>query len=314
VLQLGRAGVLLFFVHTAFVLLLSLERQQSASAGNLWRRFMTRRVFRIHPLAMLAVAMYTALKIPELRSPFPRISVADVTANLLLIQNVTWSHSVPQVLWSLPYEVQMYCVLPFVYLAIKRDRSRTAGKLVVLAAAWVFLWDKYYLLPFSVSPKFLSLLEFVPCFLMGAVAYSVSRSHRLTAALWPLFVCAAVIVYAATVSGHYIWYEWPLCAAIGIALPHFRELPANMASTVAGYIARYSYGIYLFHGAVMWFVFKVLGLVSLIGICACCIFTGLAAMAAYYGIERPMMQLGNRIASARPTRSLQKAFSDAAKH
>ena len=52
---LGRVGVLMFFVHTACVLMASLERNPSTFA------FYVRRAFRIYPLAIAVVLVASAL-------------------------------------------------------------------------------------------------------------------------------------------------------------------------------------------------------------------------------------------------------------
>jgi peptidoglycan/LPS O-acetylase OafA/YrhL len=44
--RIGRFGVLLFFIHTALVLMMSLQRNSSTS------RFYIQRVFRIYPLSL----------------------------------------------------------------------------------------------------------------------------------------------------------------------------------------------------------------------------------------------------------------------
>src|SRR5688572_14236469 len=60
--DVGRAGVLLFFVHTACVLFASLERM-SGSGWTLARAFYFRRVFRIYPLAIVCVCAAVAFRI-----------------------------------------------------------------------------------------------------------------------------------------------------------------------------------------------------------------------------------------------------------
>ena len=67
--KLGRFGVLLFFVHTALVLMSSIERQGTHRAG--WvRAFYVRRALRIYPLAVVTILLVAACAVPvELLQP-----------------------------------------------------------------------------------------------------------------------------------------------------------------------------------------------------------------------------------------------------
>src|SRR6476620_11599698 len=56
---LGYFGVLLFFVHTTLVLMFSLERHHD----GIFRSFYIRRLFRIYPLAILAVCAALILRL-----------------------------------------------------------------------------------------------------------------------------------------------------------------------------------------------------------------------------------------------------------
>jgi peptidoglycan/LPS O-acetylase OafA/YrhL len=99
---LGLLGVVLFFVHTSFVLMSSLERIDSKNFINY--KFYIQRIFRIYPLSIFAVCLYSYIVFVidykfDLNSFF---------SNIFLIQNFTQGQSNPKVLWSLPYEVQMY--------------------------------------------------------------------------------------------------------------------------------------------------------------------------------------------------------------
>lgn len=117
--DLGHFGVLLFFVHTAFVLMFSMERL-GLSGSKLFTAFAVRRIFRIYPLSILSVLFVVAVQVPS--APWSNgaglvIYVwpgwAGFFSNLLLTQNITQSASVMCVLWSLPFEMQMYAFLPF---------------------------------------------------------------------------------------------------------------------------------------------------------------------------------------------------------
>ncbi|MGH9692964.1 MAG: acyltransferase family protein, partial [Bryobacteraceae bacterium] len=130
----GRLGVLLFFIHTSLVLMMSLARLEK-SRGGLAARFYIRRAFRIYPLVIVTIFAVVTLQIPK--SPVTGFHVPDAEelwSNLLLIQNVTGARSLLSPLWSLPYEVQMYLALPLLYLLGKRIRKPLA--LMVLGVVW----------------------------------------------------------------------------------------------------------------------------------------------------------------------------------
>src|ERR1700674_5573689 len=120
VTDFGLLGVMLFFVHTTLVLMFSLERQSAGSSTSLFVPFMVRRCFRIYPLAILVVTFVFLFHIPS-DLQFGRFnllhqSAGNFLANLLLIQNVTRQKANPGILWSLPLELQMYLVLPALFL------------------------------------------------------------------------------------------------------------------------------------------------------------------------------------------------------
>ena len=120
---IGRFGVIVFFVHTSLVLMLSLDR--TASEPAFAARFYVRRAFRIYPLSMLAVIATFVFHLPPnawSSLHYHPISVPQFISNLLLIQNLTQYPPVLSPLWSLPLEVQMYAVLPILFLVVRSER------------------------------------------------------------------------------------------------------------------------------------------------------------------------------------------------
>lgn len=84
--SLGALGVLLFFVHTSLVLLMSLERTKSA---GLFTHFYMRRAFRIYPLALTCMVLVLAMRIPMVPTlDYVEHSWRDVVANAFLVQNL----------------------------------------------------------------------------------------------------------------------------------------------------------------------------------------------------------------------------------
>lgn len=147
-------GVELFFIHTALVLFLSLER-----VGGGFKEFYIRRAFRIYPLSILAVLLTIAFQIPPTSwgSAYAWPGWPAVWSNLLLVQNITSQRSILTVLWSLPLEVQMYVLLPVLFALHRRGVS-----LYVIFFCFVSL-----AFGFPAFAKDRNLFLYGPCFCWG---------------------------------------------------------------------------------------------------------------------------------------------------
>jgi peptidoglycan/LPS O-acetylase OafA/YrhL len=105
---MGQLGVMIFFVHTSLVLMQSLERQD-ASGTALFKRFYIQRICRIYPLSMtLVLGVYFLMD--------QHWTYYELFTNLALVQNLTYTRLMSDPLWSLPLEVQMYFMLPFLFV------------------------------------------------------------------------------------------------------------------------------------------------------------------------------------------------------
>jgi peptidoglycan/LPS O-acetylase OafA/YrhL len=286
--SLGRLGVTIFFVHTTLVLLLSLERAREPAGA-----FFIRRAFRIYPLSCAVVVFVVVFSTIALGSE--KFNLWQFVSNLLLLQNVTKHPSVLPVLWSLPYEVQMYLVLPAVFaLAQSRNGQLRVIALCLCATALAFAgW--------AGGVEF-HLLRFVPCFLPGALAFVLlRRRRRRLASPVVLFAVVAAAALATPLLAARGWDQdpvsWVACLILGLAIPFCRDVTHPMLLRVGKTVATYSYGIYLMHpvalglafaagkaGPVQWVVF-----VSALTV---------LPWAAYRLLERPGIALGRRLAQA----------------
>jgi peptidoglycan/LPS O-acetylase OafA/YrhL len=83
---LGRFGVFSFFVHTALVLMMSLDRSKASRPAL---DFYIRRVFRIYPLSVFVVLAVLAFHIPFMPDhQYEFASANRIIQNLLLVQNL----------------------------------------------------------------------------------------------------------------------------------------------------------------------------------------------------------------------------------
>jgi len=296
----GLFGVLLFFVHTCLVLMYSMERSR-LTGWTLFKNFAARRVFRIYPLSILAVLTALALHLDSdingihglSHGPFP--GILSAASNLLLVQNLTEVKSVVNVLWSLPFELQMYAFLPFVFLWIGRNswhRKKMSGALFAL---WIAGVAAALAQPHIPHLGRFSILLFFPNFLPGVLAYALPHRPRISSWLWPIFILLLVVVFSVR---PVLSTGWLLCLLLGAMIPRFHEIRWAGLRWTSNRIATYSYGIYLSHQFALWTAFGVLAGHSP----AVRIFVLIAMLAGlpvflYHLIEKPMISAGVRFAA-----------------
>lgn len=293
--ELGRLGVLMFFVHTSLVLMMSMERMRMTGM-RMVGSFFIRRIFRIYPLSVFFVALVLFFSIPATpwRTGLEEFSPLDIVSNFLLTQNLTYSASVIGALWSLPYELQMYAFLPFAFFALRKYAPvRTAIALWGLGLAAALVQP-------SISGR-LDVAQFAPCFLSGVLAYTLLPriKPRLPSWLWPGFILllTPAFLMMGAPSEKSASRGWVFCLALGLAIPLFRELKSPGWNRIYLWIARYSYGIYLAHLPVFWFCFRFLrGFPAPVQWTTMVVLSIAIPVACYHFLEAPLMKLGKQVA------------------
>lgn len=290
--QIGYLGVLIFFVHTSLVLMMSMNRSlgrtRSLSADFYFRRF-----FRIYPLSSLTVLFFVVVKIP----PLPWVQCrtwgyTDIIQNLFLTQNVRGGPSVCGPMWSLPFEIQMYIVLPLIFLTLTTGRS-----IPKVMGAWALASIAYIVLRRLSLPLPASLVQYCPCFLGGVLAYVLKKKQKpIFPASWWVIGLLAVLAASILIQGVPIFrklaLDWCLCLLLGFAIPHFNEITSKWLRLTSHAIAKYSYSIYLLHVPAMWFSFKVLRAGAAWRWAALAMLSvGLPAV-AYHAVESPGIETG----------------------
>jgi peptidoglycan/LPS O-acetylase OafA/YrhL len=323
--DLERLGVLLFFVHTAFVLMSSMKAHH-LPGSKLFIAFLVRRVFRIYPLSILIVLTAVIFHIPATGwlSGYVWPGWSALFSNIFLLQNITHSGSVVCVLWSLPFEIQMYVILPAIYLLIQGFPSIATAWIVWLAGIAI-AGVEYVARSGNCDPEFM-LTRYFPCFLAGVMAWriSTSKSRRLPGGLWILLVAVIVITYRAVdafrVYGpaifealhgtlrndHGVWWppsldlvnDWVFCGLTGLAIPHFAGISSPWLNAISKRIAQYSYGIYVSHVPLLWLCFKKLHIGSAIASAfLSLVLTALVSIVLYHWLEDPAIRFGKRLAT-----------------
>lgn len=277
----------------------SMERQlKRTGSKHFYTTFLVRRIFRIYPLSVFVVllmALGSALWPAMTAPPDPltgHLGLKGVLANLLLIQDFLHAPTSIGPLWSLPLEMQMYLLLPVLFLSA--PRLGVFGLLGLWIGA-VILAIVQWKHPFPPG-----LFEYMPCFLPGVLCYLLSR-QKPTLPFWmfPVLLVSLLAAYE-TIYGRFhhgqAFLGMPACLLLGFLLPRFRDMPGEFFRRLCEMVARYSYGIYLTHAIFVWLAFTHLRLAPLPvqwGIFVASLVVG--PVLVYHIIEEPMIKYGNRL-------------------
>ncbi|MGA9041173.1 MAG: acyltransferase [Terriglobales bacterium] len=304
---LGRLGVVIFFVHSGIVNMLSIERHvHKHGEHRLFRAFMTRRSFRIYPLSVFVVSIIYLTHIPVAHinawsatlGNHPR---AELLPSLLLVQNFVQFDQIVGPLWSLPYEIQMYCLFPLIYLVLRRFYS---------ARILVFVWALLAAVEHAIGAHLAKhgnlghifalpdMLYYFLWFLAGLYAYKEMQTSKRTL---PFLVLPALLGFLCLICSlsydrnKFIFIS--LC--LGLALPYIQSCEIGPVNLASAWVAKYSYGIYLLHDPAIWLGFVRFGHFPMVVRGSIFLITTFGGSVLLYRvIEHPMIVIGNKAAAA----------------
>jgi peptidoglycan/LPS O-acetylase OafA/YrhL len=107
-IDLGKYGVMLFFLVSGYVIPMSLERH-----GSL-RRFWVGRLFRIYPAFLAASAVMGALIVAgvlTLTAPLQKDSLGGALAHVTMLSDLVGVRGLVRVFWTLSYEMTFYLMV-----------------------------------------------------------------------------------------------------------------------------------------------------------------------------------------------------------
>jgi peptidoglycan/LPS O-acetylase OafA/YrhL len=256
-----------------------------------------RRVFRIYPLAIAIVILTASLQLAA-NSP---VDTRQLLSNIFLVHNLTGNQPYIGPLWSLPYEVQMYLVLPAIYVVVTRTRRPLFWcAILYIASVATATLDSVNVGDFHVPGTSPSLLRFAPCFVSGALAFALIG--RIQPVLSPLALVViiglgiAAVPWLVTIGLPETQLMWAFCLMLGCAIPACRELTFQPLASVFKTTATYSYGVYLTHIFALTAVTGLMpGPVIVQWVSMLILLYGLAYI-CYHGIEKHGVALGARLA------------------
>jgi peptidoglycan/LPS O-acetylase OafA/YrhL len=134
----------------------------------------------------------------------------------------------------------------------------------------------------------------------GALAYKLTRSK---VPIWSSHSwIPAILLVLVTIGGLALTLkvpaEWLLCLALALLFSNIRDMKSSWITKSSHVVAKYSFGIYLFHLFAFWISFHLLtGLRStILRVATAIAITGVASFVGFHLIEDPLIRAGKTIA------------------
>jgi peptidoglycan/LPS O-acetylase OafA/YrhL len=191
----GDYGVFVFFLISGYIVPASLERKGSV------RTFWVSRLFRLYPLYLLAVAVAVALYMVHVgglrgEGADPETSVLS---QMLMMSNVLAGQNLPNVVWSLSYEMVFYLLLTALFMArVHRHSNRFALAFGAAAVVLGGLLPQAYFTSNLWSPRIIALIADLVVLTGLAFAVALRGMPRLVGATLAAMVGLTLLAFNGT--------------------------------------------------------------------------------------------------------------------
>ena len=155
----------------------------------------------------------------------------------------------------------------------------------------------------------------MPCFLAGIVAWRLLPRVRKRFPAW------AWLPYLLLLSMGWGLLNRPdeqrtataaVCLLAGLGIPLFHRA-SGWITKAAAFIAKYSYGVYLWHTPLLWYFYRHLQLAAWQSTAAVLCSTMLVSVATFHFIEDPLIGIGKRVAGGFPKRGPARVPAESAR-
>jgi peptidoglycan/LPS O-acetylase OafA/YrhL len=231
----GNYGVFVFFIISGYIVPASLERKGSV------RTFWVSRLFRLYPLYLLAVGIALALYFVHFGGLRGEGSdpEASLFSQLLMMSNVLGGQNLPNVVWSLSYEMVFYLLITALFIARVHKRSSWYALAFAVAAVVIGgLLPQAYFIHNLATPRLIALVADLAVLAGLAFAVVLRGMSRLLGAAMAAVVAVSLLAF----NGGWIWpwealsilalmftgtmfyraeqgqYPWPRAIAIGVGV------------------------------------------------------------------------------------------------
>jgi peptidoglycan/LPS O-acetylase OafA/YrhL len=228
----GYLGVAVFFVISGFVIPYSLD---GAKFPDCTKKFFSRRIWRIYPPYLIAIAITIALTaasslMPGSNAAMPSLSLSTIIGNLTYTAPWIGEEWLSPIFWSLAIEIQFYLVVvAFAPVLLSKNR--------IVIFATLFVVSCFSFVPANKT----FLLWYLPTFGAG-ICWYLYFTNRLS-----MTDAAAQGLGFAFVA----WFTMGLAYALAIALAlAAMAIPLRRSVPILSFLGTISYSIYLLHSPI----------------------------------------------------------------
>ena len=315
-LVLGQTGVDLFFVLSGFLITTILLQSPHGDWHEI-KNFYIRRTLRIFPLYYFYLLL--ASLIGGLVSVWYWVYLQNIAAAFLVPLRLAPLYG-PDHFWSLGVEEQFYLVWPFLILFWPR---RWLPHAIWAAVALAFVM-RVGLIHTQVNTFqfILTRLDGLAGGALLAFYYSTGKLHRCRPLLIALGSVGIVSMGVEKLVSHGTGVPWvevvkyssatALYASIVGLLVTTQTTPIHrmLGSGPMRAIGRVSYGMYVYHPAIFFYLPRYLVSIPLLAKAFSCFLTAyVVSLASYYGFEKRIMELKERFATEKPVKPLAAVVS-----
>jgi len=263
-LDFGRAGVLLFFAISGYVIPASLRGPTDRI------NFPVRRFFRLYPAYWLSILVLVLI---SFCLGGTGIDGAQVIANISMLQTFLGYDDLEGLYWTLAVELVFYVACYGLFLAGLIGKGNVLGGIALaLASGWYLAFtaaagpfqSMHFLVPDFISDRFMEWPAYFSIMFWSAACRQVAdhRATPLTISMVILLGVFWLVVVPATGLFVYVTQQhdaaiarWALMkyGAFALGLYAFVGLAfvIRIRSPVLGYLGTISFSLYLFHPAIM---------------------------------------------------------------
>jgi len=315
----GHEAVIFFFVMSGFVLSIPYYKNK----GGSYLSFFVKRVFRIYVPYLIAIVIGLTLNsiflghgtMPSLSKWANAIFTKDYSAREIVALIIYLKGDFPKLvtsLWSLPVEIKISFIFPFVVIIVKRLSIPLTLILPVINMLFYHLGKKIGLQ--DIWNEF-ALFYYFSFFLFGAALSKYQHLllpvlNRLNRKVLLGLLLTAIILY--TYSWNIVWFPQPIFALLKkipsdyvVAIAALLLIIISATNTVGKLLTnrcleelgKISFSLYLIHPMIMGIIAIVLGntMPSYLIIILSIVFSILLAFPFHYWIEWPLQKLGRRL-------------------